>query len=246
MYQKFFLGLVMVALLSVAFFGTTSAAASDSVVPNIITSTATGEIRTTPDRAEISVGVETENPDVKVAQADNARIMNDVMNALINAGISKDDIKTTGYSIYPVYEDSSNLFTKKVKLYQVTNTLVVTARDITRAGDIIDLCIANGANQVNYISFSLSPEKEQSYRNAALTKAVQQTRADANAVASAAGVNITGVQDAIIGSSQPPAVYDTIMYSKASGGSGAAPVPTPVTPGEIKVSATVTVSYLFT
>jgi uncharacterized protein len=75
--------------------------------------------------------------------------------------------------------------------YQVTNTLVITLKDISRAGDVIDIAITNGANQVNYISFMLASETEPSYRGIALTKAVQQTRADANAAAVAMGVYIT-------------------------------------------------------
>jgi uncharacterized protein YggE len=244
MHQKFLLGLLLVFILSVAFFGTAAADGTDSTPANVIMSTATGEILVTPDRAEISLTVETENTDVKVAQADNAKIMNYVMVALSSAGIPKEDIKTTGYNIYPVYDDNNSPFSKKVKLYRVTNTVVITVKDIPRAGEIIDICVANGANQVNYISFMLSPEKERSYRTAALSKAVQQTRADADAVASAMGVNITGVRDAVIGSSLPPVVYDNVMLSSKMAGAAPA-MPTPVTPGEVKVSAGVTVSYLF-
>jgi uncharacterized protein YggE len=55
----------------------------------------------------------------------------------------------------------------------------------------------------------LAPQTEQSYSSIALTKAVRQTRADADATAAAMGVNITRVKDAVIGSSLPPVVYDT-------------------------------------
>jgi hypothetical protein len=55
----------------------------------------------------------------------------------------------------------------------------------------------------------LAPQTEQSYRSIALTKAVQQTRAEADAVVTAMGVNITGVKEVVIGCSLPPVVYDT-------------------------------------
>ena len=128
----------------------------------------------------------------------------------------------------------------------MTNSLVITLNDTSETGDIIDLCVANGANQVNSVAFSLAPETERSYRSQALTMAVQQTRADADATAAALGVNITGVQEADIGSSLPPVVYDTTLTAK-SYAAGAVPAPTtPVTPGQVTVSAMVTVSYLFT
>jgi uncharacterized protein YggE len=43
----------------------------------------------------------------------------------------------------------------------------------------------------------------------------------------------------------PVPVYDSLMFKAGSGGGAASPVSTPVSPGEVKVSATVTVSYLF-
>jgi len=231
--------------LMVTTLGTVTAATTDSTDSNAVTSSATGEVLVTPDRSEISLSVQTQNAGDKAAQAENAKIMNDVMKALMSAGIPKEQLKTTGYSIYPIYEDNSkNLLSKKVRLYQVTNTLVITLKDIGRAGEVIDIAVANGANQVNYILFMLAPETEQSYRSIALTKAVQQTRADANAAASALGVNITGVKEAEIGSSLPPVVYDTTWLLKMDG-SAAPAMPTTVTPGDVKVSASVTVSYLF-
>ena len=109
---------------------------------------------------------------------------------------------------------------------------------------MIDIAVGDGANQVNYVSFMLAPETERSYRGIALTNAVRQTRADADAAAAAMGVNITGVKEAVIGSSLPPVIYDNSLAMK-SVGSAAPAVPTPVTPGDVKVSASVTVSYLF-
>jgi uncharacterized protein len=243
--QRLVMGLVIIAILAVVFFGSATAAGTDSAQPSVITSSATGELLVNPDQVEISVGVQTQNPDVKIAQADNAQIMSQVMSALTNAGIPKNDLKTTGYNIYPVYNDNTNPFAQNIKYYQVTNTLVITLNDTTKTGDTIDLCIANGANEVNSVAFSLAPDTERSYRSQALTKAVQQTRADADATAAALGVNITGVHDAAIGSSLPPVVYDTSLMSK-SFAAGAVPAPTtPVSPGQVTVSASVTVSYLF-
>jgi uncharacterized protein YggE len=108
-------------------------------------------------------------------------------------------------------------------------------------GEVIDAAIAAGANQVQNIAFSLSPEKEQSLRAEVLAEAVTRTRADADAVAAALGVTITGVQDATVGAYYPPVVYRSASVGAAD---MAAPVPTPVEPGQVTVSATVSVNYL--
>jgi len=43
-------------------------------------------------------------------------------------------MKTTDYTITPVYQDDKGVFTSKVKTYQVTNSLRVTLKDTTRPG----------------------------------------------------------------------------------------------------------------
>ena len=206
-----------------------------------ISTSATGEVYATPDRADVRLGVQTENADVMTAQQENAVIMNRVMDAILATGVPKENIQTSGYSVYPVYDQSSNIFGQKVKYYQVTNTVQITLTDVGMTGEVIDAAVAAGANQVQNIAFSLSPEKEQSLRDQVITEAVTMTRADADAVAAALGVTITGVQDATVGG-----YYAPVSYRSVSGGAVdmASSVPTPVEPGQVTVSATVSVNYL--
>lgn len=220
-----------------------AATPADEPGVHVIMTSATGEVTAAPDRGEVSLAVQTQNADPKVAQQENALLMGKVQDALIASGIAKEDLRTTGYNIYPIYEDQGTMFGRNVKLYQVTNTLVVTIRDITKAGDIIDIAVANGVNQVNSLTFSLSDEREQFYRNQAITQAVAMTRADADTAARAIGVNITGVKEVSIGSLSPPIFYaDTAMAKAEVGGSSS--VPTPIQTGELKVTAQVSVTYL--
>jgi uncharacterized protein YggE len=207
-----------------------------------ISTSATGEVLATPDRADVYLGVQTQNADVVAAQQENAQIMNRVVDAILATGVPKENIKTSGYSVYPVYDQTANLFGQKVKYYQVTNTVQVTLTDVGMTGEVIDAAIAAGANQVQNIAFSLSPEKEQSLRSEVLTEAVKRTRSDADAVAAALGVTITGVQDATVGGYYPPVMYRSVSAGAADTTSAA--IPTPIEPGQITVSATVSVNYL--
>lgn len=216
-------------------------AQNDTAKDRVITTSATGEVLVAPDMAQISVGVQTQSPDVRVAQAENAVIMDNLVNALLGVGIAKDDIQTSGYSIYPVYEDNPMGLTPKIMYYQVTNTVQITVRDVSRVGEIIDIAVSNGANQANGISFTLSDEKARAVRNAALQEAVVQARADADTVAAATGVQILGVRDISVGASYPPIRYDS--YSAAAPGISQK-VPTPIEPGQITESAQVTITYL--
>ena len=217
-------------------------AADNTSSDHVIMTSATGEVTATPDRGELSFSVQTENRDVQAAQAENAVMMNQTINALLAAGIPKEDIKTTGYSIYPVYENSGGIFTNNIKLYRVTNTLLVTVLDLNRTGEVIDIAVANGVNQVNSISFLLSEDQEQTVRTLALQEAVARARMDADAVAQATGTTITGIKEISTGGNVRPIMYNDLSSAKMAGEGMA--VPTPIQPGEIKVTASVSITYL--
>lgn len=216
-----------------------SVMAADESSDHTITASGTGSVIGSPDRAQISLAVETENTDVKVAQAENAAIMTRVMDALIAAGIPRDALKTTGYNIYPVYDDLKFPM-QKIKAYHVSNTLTVTLHDVSRTGEVIDIGVANGINQANSIQFLLSDEQSQVLRTEALKEATARAAADAQTVATALGVNITGVKTVDVGQGYTPVLFQN--YAKSDMASGASP--TPIQPGEVTVTATVTVTYL--
>ncbi len=225
-------------LLAVVAIGTVSAA--DTSTDHTITASGTGSVIGTPDRAQISLAVETDSPDVKTAQGDNAARMTKVMDALTSAGIPQDNLKTTGYNIYPVYDDTTLPVGQKIKSYRVTNTLTVTLHDVNRTGEVIDIGVANGINQANSIQFLLSDEQAQVIRTEALKEATDRAAADARTVAATLGVNITSVKSVDIGQGYTPVLFQNYAKSVSSGGGA----PTPIQPGEITVTATVTVTYL--
>jgi uncharacterized protein YggE len=210
-----------------------------SSTEKLIHTSANGEVLARPDQVEISLAVQTENADAKVAQQKNAELMASTIAALEGAGIPADKIKTTGYNIYPVYDEPVSVIGQKVKFYRVTNTLLITLTDITRAGEIVDLAVAKGVNQVNYISFSLSESQQKSLRQDALRDAMARSRADADTVASAGGLTITGVKEITVSGGYYPVAVSDYRYTE-----GAASVSTPLVPGEVKISASVSVTYL--
>ncbi|MDD1671491.1 MAG: SIMPL domain-containing protein [Methanomicrobiales archaeon] len=230
--------LCIASLLLLAAFMGPSMAAEEVTSERLIHTSAIGEVTTTPDRVLLSFAVETEHPDAKVAQQKNADAMNALFTALEGAGITKDEMETTGYSIYPVYDETSSILPQKIRLYRVTNTLLVTLKNSSRAGEIIDLAVTNGANRVNYIAFKLSDEQQRALRSQALKDAMLQTRNDAEAVAAAGGLSIMGVKEITISSGYvPPVRYD-------AGYAVAEKVATPIEPGDVKVTASVSVTYL--
>jgi hypothetical protein len=114
---------------------------------------------------------------------------------------------------------------------------------VSKTGDVIDIAVANGANQADSIQFMLSDAQSLSLRSEALKKAVANARADAEAVAGAMGVNITGTGTVNIYPGYTPTVYsnyktDAVMVTGSS-------VATPIQSGDITVTAQVAVTYTY-
>jgi len=236
--------LVSVLLILIAgMAGTVSAA--DSSDEKTISVSGTGKVTSAPDTVIVSIAVETENTDALVAQQENAKKMNTVMTALKAIGLTDDEIETTGYSIYSYNSGDDSVFGSKKKIYRVTNSIKVESSKIDMAGEIIDTAVSSGANNINYISFTLSDEKSNQLRSQALDAAVAQARSDADAVASALGISVVGVKSVNVGASYVPMSYNTAYDSGAMYKSEAAmSVPTTVDPGDVDVSASVSIVYL--
>ncbi|PKL58253.1 MAG: SIMPL domain-containing protein [Methanomicrobiales archaeon HGW-Methanomicrobiales-5] len=236
--------IIAIVIMAIACVGIAAAGPLDAGNDNVIHASGTGNVIGTPDRAQVTFSVQTENPDVKIAQQDNAVRMANVINALVAVGIPRDALKTTGYNIYPVYEDySKSVIDQKIRTYQVTNTLTVTLHDVNRTGDVIDVAVANGINQASSIQFLLSDEQSQVLRTEALKKAVSRARADADTVAGALGTSIIGVQSADISGGYSPVLFENYQYAGGDALMKSA-TPTPIQPGDITVSAQVSITYL--
>lgn len=230
-----------VLLVAMAVIGSSVAATPlDSCNDRVIHASGNGNIIGTPDRAQVSLAIETENLDVKVAQQENAARMTQVIDALVTAGLPEDALKTTGYNIYPIYEDSKSPFDQKIRSYRVTNTVTVTLHDVNRTGEVIDIAVANGINQASSIQFMLSDEQAQVLRTEALKKAVARARADAETVASSLGVQIINIKDVDISGGYMPVLYDNYMIGNAVQKAA----PTPIQPGDVTVTASVSITYL--
>jgi len=230
------------ALLLISIFSVGSVAAADSN-DHTISAQGTGKVTTSPDQAVIALSVKTENTDLKLAQARNAEIMTDVINALKAAGIPDGELETSGYSVYSTKDDSGKWSSKTI--FHVQNRITITTKYVDKAGELIDISINNGANDVDSVYFTLSDEKSSELRSNALKAAVAQAQADAEVVAGSLGKEIVDVKNVNIGSSYVPMAYsDNMMKSYSSEEVGAARAPTPVDPGTVDVTASVSIEYI--
>lgn len=201
-----------------------------------LTVNATGSIKIMPDVAYATVGVTTQNADMKKAQSDNKELMNKLFDALKNMGLTEDDMRTTNYSAYPIYDykDSG----KEITNYEVTNMVQLTIKEIDNVGQYIDIAADNGANTAYPISFSLLDKN--AYYNDALADALHQAKSKADTIASTGEYTIVGTLEISEGSYGYDPYREYMVKDEAEMYSGGA---TPITAGELEVTANITVVY---
>jgi len=228
-------------------------AAEDKLTDHLIKTTGYGESITTPDKVTINLGIETIDADAAKAQTENTKVMNKVINALKAAGITDENIKTNNYSMYS-YEISeynkSDKYKEGTTVYKVTNTVTVISYNVSDAGKLIDVAIEAGANKVNNLQFGLSNEKKKEQRNAAIISAVKAARADADAVASALGVKVTGTGVVTLDQSYEPVSYANVSMTKAMSEDAAVPmtaagISTNIESGSLTTTATASIVFTY-
>lgn len=205
--------------------------------PRTIRVSGVGEVRVQPDLATVQFGVETTGATAQEAGQANATAMDRVIRALVDSGISRENIRTSGYSLYPEYareqpRESSEVQTPRIVGYRAMNQVAVRTTDLEGVGRLIDIGLQAGANRMNGLSFEV--QDAQAAQAAALQRAVETARASAETMANALGVTLGPVLDASTGSDPVRPVY-RVASEMAMDAYGAAP--TPIQPGEQAVTA---------
>lgn len=152
--------------------------------PPSIAVTGEGDVAISPDRALVSIGIESDAPTSAAAGADNARRTQAVMAALRAAGAAAADIRTQSYSVQPQFQYSPSAPPRR-RGYRASMQLQLTVSSLPRLGPWIDAALSGGASGIGDVHFDSSqlPNAHQQ----ALTLAVQHARADADTLARAAG-----------------------------------------------------------
>lgn len=209
--------------------------------PQIVTS-ARGEIQATPDEATILFAVESRAATAAAAGARNARIQNAVLDTLRKMGIAANDIGTLGYSVQPEYRYPERGGEPTVVGYVARNTVRAKLRRIDQVGPTIDAALKAGANRVAGLNFESSKHDE--LRRQALQAAVRNARADAMAMATAAGGTLGDLIEIQSQMYDQPRPMVEMQMARAAAADASAP--TPIMPGEQTIGVMVTVRWRYT
>ena len=208
-----------------------------SPVP-VLSTSGQGEAKVTPDRASVLVNVQTRGVAAATAAAENAQKTRAVLDALMKLGLTRDQLGTEGYSVYPEMRYDKDGGSPRVAAYVVTNSIRAETKRPDQAGAIVDAALGAGANVIGSLSFFASSIDEA--RRQAIGAAVANARTDAEAMARAAGGSLGPLIELTTGG---PTVPPRPMYDMRKQSMQAEA--TPVNPGEQTVTVFVTARWQF-
>ncbi len=213
------------------------------VVPtqsNLRTLSVNGEgiVKVAPDIATIYLSVITQDPSISKSWDDNNAKATAAVAAIEGLGVKAEDIQSDfTVTQQDKYDPVSGKPTGETD-YFVTHSLTVTARDLTKVGDILGAAQAAGVNSVGGVSFSLNDPTQAVSQARAL--AVADAIARANEIAKGLGVKIVRVMSINeYGASVPFPVVDKGYNAAGMGGGGGSSVPIQVGTWQVSYSLSV-------
>ncbi|WP_172369502.1 SIMPL domain-containing protein [Sporosarcina jiandibaonis] len=201
----------------------------------VMTVTGIGSLSIAPDTVQIQLEVRTENIQLSQAQQENADLMDQVIESLLELGIPRENIQTVFYNITPQYDyvEGRQVF----RGYEVINSINVKIKNIEQAGTIIDTAVRNGVNQVSNIRFTV--ENEQIPYQEALSLALKNALAKAQTIANTIQLKLDPHPIKIVEKlKEEPILYRSFAAAEIS-------ATTPIEPGQINIKATVEVQFQY-
>jgi len=198
-----------------------------------------------PDSLVIVLGVESEAKTANDSLSQNSDSLNSVISALTNSGISEDEIQTSNFSIYPIYDsikDLSGNWKQILNGYRVSNILLIQTDKINSAGDIIDAAVSSGANRVDNISFQLSDDKLQKISDDLISDAINDATQKAEKALVPLKQKIVGVKSVVIHDNVVP-YYDSPMRASFDGFAESSMKSAPIMSGDEEITTNVSVVF---
>jgi uncharacterized protein YggE len=211
-----------------------SMGAAADLTPSVpyIEVSAEAEARAAPDLAVLEFGVVTRAESAAAAAQQNAGRMKSVLAAVRQAVGAQGQIGTGTYSLRTEYAQNRDGGEPRIVGYVASNIVRLETADMARLGEVIDVAIKAGANQVQRISFGLSDPA--AARRNALRDAVLQAQSDAEVMASALKAKLGPVLSVTNQDSGPVRPFAQEPMARAALAS------TPIEPGQVSVRARVT------
>ncbi len=247
------LAIIFLAVISIKEFKSIGYVGKNDQTINTITVSGKAETFKKPDIATFSFSVTENALLVADAQTKAATKVDNALKSIRTAGVDDKDVKTISYSINPHYEYQDGLCTQTYPQtcrpgksilagYEVSQSIQVKVRDLSKAGTIFGSIGALGVQSVDSLSFSI--DNIDAVKDQIRGEAIIDAQKKADILARQLGVSLVRVNSFYDSSDQG----NPMSYGIGGGGNVISArdvsLATPSIPaGENKVTSNVTITY---
>ena len=213
--------------------------------PRLISVTGTAEVNVAPDEAVLSLGVESRDKDLAVAKAQHDHRVKKLLAEAHDAGVEGKYIQTSMLQMRPDYSDEK---VPRFLAYQVSQTIQVTLKDLSKYERLITKLLEAGVNRVDSVEFLVAEPRK--YKDEARAKAIRAAREKAVAMAAELGQTIGKPWEiseegfnGLFAQTRNSANSYAVQASSYAYDRGLSTEESTVAPGEVSIRASVRVSF---
>jgi len=205
--------------------------------PRLITVTGTSEINIAPDEVILNLGVVSRDKDLATAKAQHDTRVKKIIADAHGAGVDPKDIQTNALRMTADYSEEK---VPRFLGYEVTQSVEVTLRDLSKYESLTSKLLQDGVNRIDSVDFEVAETRK--YKDEARLKAIRAAREKATAMAAELGQSI-GKPWTIIENNASPYYYQA-NANNSNGYTRTEPAEeSTVAPGEVSIRASVNVSF---
>lgn len=209
------------------------AAAAPAQAPLEITVQGVGDSRVTPDIAYVWIGTETRAASASAAQKESAAVVERLLGVLTRYAPG-DRIKTVEFSLYRMEVWNEREQRSVPGDFIIRHVFEVPVPDLSKVAVVIDEGIAAGATVVHNVRYSVNDPR--GAQDEALQAAYEDALRKARLLAARSGYVLTGVTRI-----QESSVIEPVFA--AEGGAALRAAPDAFMPGQLKISAMLSVTF---
>lgn len=186
--------------------------------PRIVSVSGQGEVQAEPDRALVTLGVESRKLKLEDARAEVSKTVDAVLKLTRDLKIDPKYVRSTRVNVQPEYNWDNTSRERSLIGYFVSRQVEVELRDLEKLGQLLERATDVGVNQLG--DPRLDSSKRRELEREALAKAVADAKLNAETVAKAAGGKVGGARtiSASSGFVAPPMPMQMkAMSARASG-----------------------------
>jgi hypothetical protein len=222
--------------------------AQTAIEPPLITVSGQAEVRVPPDEVVFTLGVESVDKDILAARTRTDDRVKEVLAIARRNNVKAEDVQTSYISVQPKYNTDDVDYEQRRTLkrefvgYQVSKTIAVILRDISRFDSLLSDVLKAGVTRLSNVEFRDS--KIRQHKDQARAMAMKAAQEKANLLAREIGQAIGPAYSITEGT---PTYYSTSNISQNSIAGLASPSEreseSAIAPGSISVTAQVTVRF---